>query len=57
LAPRRSSPLALPPAQPQRPWKSRDWCAARRYPLEQVDQGYKALARGEIAGRAIIEMS
>jgi S-(hydroxymethyl)glutathione dehydrogenase/alcohol dehydrogenase len=28
----------------------------RRYALEQVDEAYKALARGEIAGRAIIEM-
>jgi S-(hydroxymethyl)glutathione dehydrogenase/alcohol dehydrogenase len=28
----------------------------RRYHLEQVDEAYKALARGEIAGRAIIEM-
>ena len=28
----------------------------RRYPLEEVDNAYKALARGEIAGRAIIEM-
>jgi S-(hydroxymethyl)glutathione dehydrogenase/alcohol dehydrogenase len=28
----------------------------RRYPLEAVDEAYTALARGEIAGRAIIEM-
>ena len=28
----------------------------RRYHLEQVDEAYKALARGEINGRAIIEM-
>jgi S-(hydroxymethyl)glutathione dehydrogenase/alcohol dehydrogenase len=28
----------------------------RHYPLDQVDAAYKALARGEIAGRAIIEM-
>jgi succinate semialdehyde reductase (NADPH) len=28
----------------------------RRYGLEQVDEAYTALARGEIAGRAIIEM-
>jgi S-(hydroxymethyl)glutathione dehydrogenase/alcohol dehydrogenase len=28
----------------------------RRYHLEQVDEAYTALARGEIAGRAIIEM-
>jgi S-(hydroxymethyl)glutathione dehydrogenase/alcohol dehydrogenase len=28
----------------------------RRYTLEQADEAYKALARGEIVGRAIIEM-
>jgi S-(hydroxymethyl)glutathione dehydrogenase/alcohol dehydrogenase len=28
----------------------------RRYHLEQVDEAYTALARGEIAGRAIIVM-
>jgi S-(hydroxymethyl)glutathione dehydrogenase/alcohol dehydrogenase len=28
----------------------------RRYPLEEVDEAYRALARGEIAGRAIIEL-
>ncbi|MEV0355161.1 zinc-binding dehydrogenase [Nocardia sp. NPDC050697] len=28
----------------------------RRYPLEQADEAYQALARGEIVGRAIIEM-
>lgn len=29
----------------------------RRYPLAQADEAYRALARGEIVGRAIIEMS
>jgi len=28
----------------------------RRYHLEQVDEAYKSLARGEINGRAIVEM-
>jgi S-(hydroxymethyl)glutathione dehydrogenase/alcohol dehydrogenase len=28
----------------------------RRYRLDQVDEAYSALKRGEIAGRAIIEM-
>ncbi|MFC8042961.1 zinc-binding dehydrogenase [Nocardia sp. NPDC057353] len=29
---------------------------SRRYPLAQADEAYQALARGEIVGRAIIEM-
>jgi S-(hydroxymethyl)glutathione dehydrogenase/alcohol dehydrogenase len=29
----------------------------RRYALEQVDEAYQTLARGEISGRAIIEIS
>jgi S-(hydroxymethyl)glutathione dehydrogenase/alcohol dehydrogenase len=28
----------------------------RRYTLHQADEAYQALARGEIVGRAIIEM-
>ena len=28
----------------------------RRYRLDEVDEAYQALARGEIVGRAIIEM-
>jgi S-(hydroxymethyl)glutathione dehydrogenase/alcohol dehydrogenase len=27
---------------------------SRRYPLTQADEAYKALARGEIVGRAIV---
>jgi S-(hydroxymethyl)glutathione dehydrogenase/alcohol dehydrogenase len=28
----------------------------RRYPLDQADEAYQALARGEIVGRAVVEM-
>ncbi|WOP19220.1 zinc-binding dehydrogenase [Raineyella sp. LH-20] len=30
---------------------------SRRYPLEQAAEGYRALARGEIRGRAVVDMS
>jgi len=38
-------------------WRALDSVIIRSFPLEQADEAYGMLARGEIVGRAIIEMA